>query len=92
MAMAGSFLRALAMILAFSHLICWNTAVPVTRSRSLLHAIQPSENTKLAAREELVWNEKVVERLGVEIDDYPGSGANNRHTPRAQSARGCVDC
>lgn len=26
------------------------------------------------------------------INDYPGSGANNRHTPRSQLGRGCVEC
>ena len=27
----------------------------------------------------------------IEVQDYPGSGANNRHTPRPQFS-GCVDC
>ncbi|KAJ6339969.1 hypothetical protein OIU77_007839 [Salix suchowensis] len=27
----------------------------------------------------------------VELNDYPGSGANNRHTPRPQFGR-CADC
>ncbi|CAK7322826.1 unnamed protein product [Dovyalis caffra] len=27
----------------------------------------------------------------VQLNDYPGSGANNRHTPRPQFGR-CVDC
>ncbi|EOA25027.1 hypothetical protein CARUB_v10018333mg [Capsella rubella] len=33
--------------------------------------------------------EKVKERMVMELNDYPGSGANNRHLPRQ---RGCVDC
>ncbi|GAB4860762.1 hypothetical protein Ancab_035925 [Ancistrocladus abbreviatus] len=82
MAMAGGVLRVLAIVLAFTHLICSNDAVPITRSRSLLHSKLPSENSKLAARDE-VWKDKLIERrMDAEIDDYPGSGANNRHTPR----------
>ncbi|KAG2329730.1 hypothetical protein Bca52824_000910 [Brassica carinata] len=31
----------------------------------------------------------VEERVAMELNDYPGSGANNRHLPRG---RGCIDC
>ncbi|CAF1708952.1 hypothetical protein Bca4012_006525 [Brassica carinata] len=31
----------------------------------------------------------VEERVTMELNDYPGSGANNRHLPRG---RGCIDC
>ncbi|MBA0578448.1 hypothetical protein Godav_017159, partial [Gossypium davidsonii] len=30
-------------------------------------------------------------RVFMELNDYPGSGANNRHTPRPQFGR-CADC
>ncbi|CAA7027775.1 unnamed protein product [Microthlaspi erraticum] len=35
----------------------------------------------------------VQEKMAMELNDYPGSGANNRHLPRQQFGRGCVvDC
>lgn len=33
-----------------------------------------------------------IRRVDVELNDYPGSGANNRHTPIPKLGRGCVDC
>ncbi|KAK8584169.1 hypothetical protein V6N12_068417 [Hibiscus sabdariffa] len=35
--------------------------------------------------------EMVDGKMLMELNDYPGSGANNRHTPRPQFGR-CVDC
>lgn len=37
------------------------------------------------------YEQRISERMDVELNDYPGSGANNRHTPKPQYAR-CVDC
>ncbi|KAM7475631.1 hypothetical protein LguiB_022874 [Lonicera macranthoides] len=31
--------------------------------------------------------QSTVGRMNIELNDYPGSGANNRHTPRH-----CADC
>ncbi|GMH16990.1 hypothetical protein Nepgr_018831 [Nepenthes gracilis] len=87
--MAGNrLLHSLAIILAFSHLIFFNKTVPVAGSRSLMQAFQPSESTQLGISKEKVENR----RMDMMIQDYPGSGANNRHTPGAQFTRGCVDC
>ncbi|CAA2983470.1 Hypothetical predicted protein [Olea europaea subsp. europaea] len=36
--------------------------------------------------------EGVMRRMDAELHDYPGSGANNRHTPRPQLGRSCVEC
>ncbi|XP_052179805.1 uncharacterized protein LOC127793075 [Diospyros lotus] len=94
-AMEGSrFLRFLVVFLYFSHLFFLNVAVPVSRTRSLMHesqAYRSPEKTQLGSAEEsleLVGEEMNARRVEVELNDYPGSGANNRHTPR----RGCADC
>ena len=50
----------------------------------LLFNVQGSAEESL----ELVGEEMNARRVEVELNDYPGSGANNRHTPR----RGCADC
>ncbi|XP_010257658.1 PREDICTED: uncharacterized protein LOC104597668 [Nelumbo nucifera] len=85
--MAGSPLHLLVILLSFSHLISLN-AVPITRTRNLLsdtRVLLPadSENTHLQASTEEVWEEELANgRMGLELNDYPGSGANNRHTPK----------
>ncbi|KAK0586638.1 hypothetical protein LWI29_010018 [Acer saccharum] len=66
-------------------------AVPVTRIGNLMHEPQLHHHQLVIAETSL--EEKTMSgRMGVELNDYPGSGANNRHTPRQQFGRGCVDC
>ncbi|KAK9278089.1 hypothetical protein L1049_027647 [Liquidambar formosana] len=40
------------------------------------------------------WEMQLINgRMDVEVNDYPGSGANNRHTPKPpQLGRSCGDC
>ncbi|GMH01361.1 hypothetical protein Nepgr_003200 [Nepenthes gracilis] len=90
--MTTNLLRFLAIILAFSHLFFFNDATPVTRSQIIKLATHPSENTLLGARDKIWIKKHIHGRMDAEVDDYPGSEANNRHTPRSQFSRGCVEC
>ncbi|KAM3380741.1 hypothetical protein P3S68_006314 [Capsicum galapagoense] len=80
--MAATFIRLFLAFLWFSHAINLINAVPLTRSTRLVMDVSQEhkvlENTHMANMED------------EEINDYPGSGANNRHTPRPQLGRGCV--
>ncbi|KAG9152300.1 hypothetical protein Leryth_025630 [Lithospermum erythrorhizon] len=87
MAMPGTFLRSLLVFLCLSQLICLN-AIPFTRTRSLV--LKSHENLQVS-EDFLMVNmkknldmpkAKMEKRMVVELNDYPGSGANNRHTPR----------
>ncbi|PSR95799.1 hypothetical protein CEY00_Acc21931 [Actinidia chinensis var. chinensis] len=92
--MKGISFRLLVILLSFSYLIFLNAA-PITRKRSLM--LEPQgyrvlANTHLENAEEILKVERTIRRMDVEINDYPGSGANNRHTPTPKLGRGCVDC
>ncbi|XP_023761284.1 uncharacterized protein LOC111909733 [Lactuca sativa] len=61
-------------------------AVPISRTRNLmdersLHIVSgyiPSVKESW----EISESNDITERMNLEVNDYPGSGANNRHTPR----------
>ncbi|MBA0674271.1 hypothetical protein Goshw_002880 [Gossypium schwendimanii] len=76
-------------LLGFSHIISLN-AVSVTRIESLVHGPQVHhvpENPHPVIAEKSSKEGRVF----MELNDYPGSGANNRHTPRPQFGR-CAGC
>lgn len=94
--MAAPFFRLFITFLCFSYTInyCFINAVPVTRSRSLV-LLDISQEQHNVLSENIIRMEK-TRREVLEAEemrnDYPGSGANNRHTPRSQLGRGCVEC
>ncbi|PON36755.1 Transmembrane protein [Parasponia andersonii] len=90
---ARTLLPLLIILLGFSHLI-FSNAIPVTRIERLRHGVQVHlpPGTNHMVRTENIWDaETIPERMDVELNDYPGSGANNRHTPKPQSGK-CPEC
>ncbi|KMT10811.1 hypothetical protein BVRB_5g114650 [Beta vulgaris subsp. vulgaris] len=96
MALAKSLLRLFVIVLLGFSCIIGINAVPTTRTKSLMHgnlaSFRASRNSHLDAVEAMqdgnILKERKMQQT-IELQDYPGSGANNRHTPRS---RECVDC
>ncbi|WVZ68426.1 hypothetical protein U9M48_017364 [Paspalum notatum var. saurae] len=65
-----------------------SSAAPLSRSMSLMNH-QPSapamEDAPLqgAVGDQNLGGGEVAARMDIEVNDYPGSGANNRHEPRS---------
>ncbi|CAO2818575.1 unnamed protein product [Amaranthus hypochondriacus] len=96
MALPKSLLVLLVIVLVFSSIFKAN-AVPSTRAKRMhdnLANVKASMNFYKDGVEVIMQDEgELMERkmTEIELQDYPGSGANNRHTPRPQFS-GCVDC
>ncbi|CAD5195798.1 unnamed protein product [Musa acuminata subsp. burmannicoides] len=80
-------LRLLLISLALAHLIAASHAVPSTSDHLLLIPtpvvfselnLSPSRLMQVINEDE----EAKIQRMDIEINDYPGSGANDRHTPK----------
>ncbi|KAK9748060.1 hypothetical protein RND81_02G032800 [Saponaria officinalis] len=92
MALARTLHQMLVIILGLSLLNRLN-AIPITRSKNLMHEYSTSFQPSMKSHHENREGRMKGRRLEVEIEDYAGSGANNRHTPRASQFGGvCVDC
>ncbi|PIA62733.1 hypothetical protein AQUCO_00200632v1 [Aquilegia coerulea] len=92
---AATSLHLLLILLFCSHQIISMSAVPISRSKNLLHETKAqdlvaSKNfhqgiTEEAWEEELTINDRM--ELESSTNDYPGSGPNNRHIPRPPLGR-----
>ncbi|KAI9086566.1 hypothetical protein K1719_031650 [Acacia pycnantha] len=88
---ASTLLFRLFVVLLGLSLLLSLQAIPITRTENLMqgpnqvHVV--AENThKITTERNLELEEPssvVIERMDLELHDYPPSGANNRHTPRA---------
>ncbi|KAL8141918.1 hypothetical protein V2J09_014950 [Rumex salicifolius] len=96
--MAKSQAHHLLLVLLFSYLICNTHAAPSTRLGGLMHNIPRvdphllDQDTNINIMKQQKSRSTADGRMAIELDDYAGSGANNRHTPRAAFTHGCSYC
>ncbi|KAG6391769.1 hypothetical protein SASPL_149529 [Salvia splendens] len=84
--MASTCIRVMVVILCLYLHMSMNGATPFTRSSNLVKKIKRDQYQ--VEEGALLENPNlVVRRMEIEVNDYPGSGANNRHTPRPQMNR-----
>nr|XP_010917057.1 uncharacterized protein LOC105041740 isoform X1 [Elaeis guineensis] len=77
-----SSFHGLVIVLAFSHLIDFSHAVPSTTSIAAGAQRMMQETGNHGAVTETAQEYVRNERMDLDINDYPGSSANDRHTPR----------
>ncbi|KAM3340456.1 hypothetical protein P3S68_030326 [Capsicum galapagoense] len=82
--MANTSLTLFLTFLCLYHVIYLH-AVPITRSNNLqAYKSQDQEvlaNTQMENMESMEIADTTIRRMDAEVNDYPGSGANNRHIP-----------
>ncbi|XP_058077334.1 uncharacterized protein LOC131225759 [Magnolia sinica] len=92
MGMGKRSLHLLVILLGFSHLIALN-ATPLTRTQKMLQdpqgLVASGNSQKTTTEEAYAWEHEdmINGRMDLESQDYPGSGANNRHTPRSPGGK-----
>ncbi|GJW52105.1 hypothetical protein Tco_0093456 [Tanacetum coccineum] len=88
MAATTSFLPFSTTILLLLLLSPTSNAIRISRTSNLMdegslgHHKDSSSIHLDNAKESWESTESVTERMNLQVNDYPGSGANNRHTPR----------
>ncbi|OAY82557.1 uncharacterized protein LOC109718120 isoform X2 [Ananas comosus] len=79
-------LHLLLLLFCFSYLIFSSHAIPSTRSQRMVKkGFPPSSGTTQVSKRGNRFEEiefRGFGRMDLEIEDYPGSGANDRHTPK----------
>ncbi|OIT20078.1 hypothetical protein A4A49_39077 [Nicotiana attenuata] len=78
--MAATSLTLFLAFLCFSQVMYLN-AVPITRSASLVYKSQEHKVLKNMKESMEIADHAIIRRMDAELNDYPGAGANNHHTP-----------
>ncbi|KAM0952968.1 hypothetical protein DsansV1_C02g0018981 [Dioscorea sansibarensis] len=81
--MERTFIHLLVLLLAFSHFISCSIAIPSTRTQKLVQDVEEIPMLTNAFKGIKFEDEDIIERrMDIEKEDYPGSGPNDRHTPK----------
>ncbi|PWA62904.1 hypothetical protein CTI12_AA245210 [Artemisia annua] len=81
----ASCIRFIVLLLGFLLLVSTFNAIPVSRTMNLNDegSLEVSRTTYSESIDDN-WDESILSRrMMISTNDYPGSGANDRHTPRA---------
>ncbi|KAK7388930.1 hypothetical protein VNO78_23758 [Psophocarpus tetragonolobus] len=85
--MTITLFRLFVILLGLSHLMCLK-AVPVTRIENLMqgpevHLALENNHKVITEKNWHLEEPTLIERMELELHDYPPSGPNGRHTPKA---------
>ncbi|KAH7656366.1 hypothetical protein IHE45_18G070900 [Dioscorea alata] len=81
--MERTFTHLLVLLLALSHFFSCSIAIPSTRTQKLVQEVGEIPMLINAYKGIKFEDEGIIEgRMDIEKEDYPGSGPNDRHTPK----------